>query len=101
MIKARRRGLLRMKQQGITPAYQVLDNEISQAYKDEIRGSGMTYQLVPLDDHRRNIAERSIQTRKNFFSESSEERPPPFPYTCGSKPYHKPNANSCSCQYQM
>ena len=56
-----------MKQQGITPAHQVLDNEISQTYKDEIRDSGMSYQLVPPDDHRRNIAERAIQTWKNHF----------------------------------
>ena len=62
MIKARRRGLKRMKQQGITPAHQVLDNEIYKTYKDKIRESGMSYQLVLLDNHRRNIAERAIQT---------------------------------------
>ena len=62
MIEAQRRGLMRTKQQGITPAHQVLDNKISQIYKDEIRESGMSYQLVPPDDHRRNIAERAIQT---------------------------------------
>ena len=67
MIKARHRSLLRMMQQGITPAHQVLDNEISQAYKDEIRESGMTYQLVPPEDHCRNISERAIQAWKNNF----------------------------------
>ena len=39
MIEARRRGLMRMKQQGFMPAHQVLDNKISQTYKDEIRKS--------------------------------------------------------------
>ena len=67
MIEARRRGLNRMKHQGITPAHQVLDNKISQTYKDEIRESGMSYQLVPPDDHLRNIVERDIQTWKNHF----------------------------------
>ena len=67
MIEARRRGLNRMRQQGITPAHQVLDNKISQTYKDEIRESGMSYQLVTPDDHRRNIVERAIQTWKNHF----------------------------------
>ena len=67
MIKARRRGLMIMKQQVITPAHQVLDNEISPTYKDKIRESGMSYQLVPPDDHRRNISERSIKTWKNNF----------------------------------
>ena len=66
-IEARRRGIKRMKQQGITPAHQVLDNEISQTYKDDIRDSGMSYQLVMPDDHRSNIAERAIQTWKNHF----------------------------------
>ena len=67
MIEARRRGLKRMKQQGITTAHQVLYNEISQTYKDEISKSGMSYQLVLPDDHHRNIAERAIQTWKNHF----------------------------------
>ena len=62
MIEARRRGLKIMIQQGITPAHQVLDNEISQTYKEDIRELGMSYQLVPPDDHRRNIAERAIHT---------------------------------------
>ena len=55
-IEARRHGLIRMKQQGITPVQQVFDNKISQTYKDEIRELGMSYQLVPLDDQHRNIA---------------------------------------------
>ena len=101
MIKARRRGLIIMKQQGITPVHQVLDNKITQTYKDEIRDLGMLYQLVPPDDHRRNIAERAIQTWRNHFSEFSAERPPRFPYTYGVKPPHRPNANSCSSQCQM
>ena len=67
MIEARRRGLNRMRQQGITPAHQVLNNEVSQTYKNYIRDSGISYQLVPPDDHRRNIAERAIQTWKNHF----------------------------------
>ena len=49
-----------MKQQGITPAHQVQDNKISQTYKDKIRELGMAYQLVPPDDHHRNIAERDV-----------------------------------------
>ena len=56
-----------MKQQGITPAHQVLENEMSETYKDEIRELGMLYQLVPPDDYRRNIAEKAIQTWKKYF----------------------------------
>jgi hypothetical protein len=67
LILARSRALLRMKACGITPRHQVLDNEISTAYKAAITTSGMTYQLVPPDDHRRNIAEKAIQTWKDHF----------------------------------
>ena len=67
MIEEQRRGLLIMKQQGITPVHQVLDKEISQTYKDDIRELGMSYQLVPPDDHHRNIAKRYIQTWRDHF----------------------------------
>ena len=67
MIRARRAALFRMKLQHIFPRRQILDNEISEEYKEEIRHTGMTYQLVPPDDHRHNLAERAIQTWKNNF----------------------------------
>ena len=67
LIKARRRALLRMRMEGIVPVHQILDNEASAAYKEEIRDTDMTFQLVPPDDHRRNPAERAIQTWKNHF----------------------------------
>eukprot|EP00804_Cyclotella_cryptica_P009653 CCRYP_011198-RA/>CCRYP_011198-RA protein AED:0.33 eAED:0.33 QI:0/0/0/1/1/1/2/0/430 len=37
------------------------------AYKQAILDSGISYQLVPPDDHRRNIAEKAIQTWKDHF----------------------------------
>ena len=67
IIQARSGALTRMKACGITPELQVLDNEASAAYKGAIRESGMTFQLVPPDDHRRNAAEKAIQTWKDHF----------------------------------
>ena len=67
MTLARRRALIRMKLHGIVPKHQVLDNRIYAAYKAEIQGTHMRYQLVPPDDHSRNIAEKSIQTWKDPF----------------------------------
>ena len=67
MINERRRALLCMKLQGIVLLHQILDNEISQVYKYEIRKTGMTYQIVPPDNHCRNIDEKAIQTWKNHF----------------------------------
>ena len=45
----------------------VLDNEISKAYKARIALNGMTHELVPPGNHRRNIAERGIQTFKSHL----------------------------------
>ena len=56
-----------MKLQGIILKHQVLDNEILDAYCTEICDTNMTFQLVPPDDHCRNLAERTIQTWKDHF----------------------------------
>eukprot|EP00804_Cyclotella_cryptica_P004492 CCRYP_017634-RA/>CCRYP_017634-RA protein AED:0.15 eAED:0.15 QI:0/0/0/1/1/1/2/0/934 len=94
LILARNRALQRMKACGIQPTRQVLDNEISAAYKLAITASGMTYQLVPPDDHRRNIAEKAIQTWKDHFIAVISGTDAKFPSTFGANYYHKWNANS-------
>jgi hypothetical protein len=47
-----------------TPRHQVLNNEISTAYKNAITTSGMTYQLVPPDDNQCNIVLKSTSGGK-------------------------------------
>ena len=53
-----------MQERGIVPKHQVLDNEVSSSYKEDILATGITLQLELLDNHRRNIAEKAIQTWK-------------------------------------
>ena len=65
MILAQRKALARMKQQGIVRKHQVLDNEILAAYRKEIWATHTTFQLVPPDDHIRNLAENDIHTWKD------------------------------------
>jgi hypothetical protein len=67
LILAYTRALTRLHACGLTLKCQVLDNEASAAYKQSILNSGLTYQLVPPDDHRRNVAEKAIQTWKDHF----------------------------------
>ena len=67
MILSRRRALDRMKDQGVVSNHKVLYNEISAAYRMEIKTTNMTFQLVPLDDHRPYLAEKAIQTWKYHF----------------------------------
>ena len=64
---SRRQALQQIHAVRITPKQQVLDNETSMAYSQETTATGMTYQLVPPDDHRRNIAEKKIQAWKYHF----------------------------------
>ena len=49
---------------------QILDNEVSTEFKKTImKDWGATYQLVPPNVHRRNIAEKAIRTFKAHFLE--------------------------------
>ena len=64
---ARQRVLQQIHAVGITPKRQVLDNETSMAYRQEIMATGMTHQIVPPDDHSQNIAKKTIQKWKDHF----------------------------------
>ena len=66
-ILAQRMAMVRMKHQGIFPKHQVLDNDISAAYRKEIWATHMKFQLVPPYDPRCNLEEKAIQTRKDHF----------------------------------
>ena len=57
----------RLKEKGIRPTKHILDNECSQEFKQAIKSNQMTYQLVPPNDHRRNVAEKAIQVFKDHF----------------------------------
>jgi hypothetical protein len=48
------------------PNMHILNNEASEAFKTEIK-KNCNLQLVPPDTHRRNLAERAIQTFKSHF----------------------------------
>ena len=57
----------RLKSQGIKPIKQMLDNEASQKYLKAIEEHGITWELVPPSNHRRNLAERAIQIGKSHI----------------------------------
>ena len=68
MIRAYQHLVDRLKTAGIQPKHHVLDNECSVDFKAMITKNQMTYQLVPTNDHCRNITEKAIQTFKAHFS---------------------------------
>ena len=67
LILARARALARMQHRGLIPKHQILNNQASTEYKAAIEASGMTCELVPPEEHRRNMAKKAIQTFKDHF----------------------------------
>ena len=79
LILAQARALERMQKAGIVPKHQILDNQKSAAYEEAICTSGMTFELVPPDNHRCNMAEKAIQTFKDHFVGVLSGCAPTFP----------------------
>ena len=52
---------------GFFPKLHILDNKASSEFKNHLKGKNIKYQRVSLHTHRRNAAERAIQTFKNNF----------------------------------
>ena len=67
MIRAYQVLIDRMKEKDINPTMHVLDNECSAEFKEAIKENRMKFQRVPPNDHRRNVAEKAIQTFKDHF----------------------------------
>ena len=57
----------------------VLDNEDQELYKDAIESSGLKYQMVPPNVHRRNSVERAIHTFREHFLRVLAGVDPKFP----------------------
>ena len=67
------------KQAGTAPDIWVLDNEVSHDLKTAFKANNTDFQLVPPHSHRRNLAERAIQTWKNHFKAGLASVNPNFP----------------------
>ena len=64
---------------GNKPEVWVLDNEVSGDLKQAFNKNDTKFQLVPPNSHRRNLAERAIQTWKNHFKAGIASVNPNFP----------------------
>jgi hypothetical protein len=67
MIRAYEKIINRMKTAGLGIRKHMLDNEASDAFKQYIHQQQIQFELVPPGNHRRNQAERAIQTFKVHF----------------------------------
>ena len=71
--------MTRFEKFGMKPDTFVMDNECSNELKQALAKEKVGYQLVPAHDHRRNAAERAIQTFKNYFKAGLASVDPDFP----------------------
>jgi hypothetical protein len=81
LIKAYNTLWARVTKSGkVRPTVNILDNEALELFKVEIR-KNCDLQLDPPDTHRRNLAERAIQTFKSHFIAILAGLDPAFPIT--------------------
>jgi hypothetical protein len=64
---------------GLTPQFQILDNEASIELQKAITNKKISFQLAPPHIHRRNSAERAIRTFKKHFIAGLSSTDPNFP----------------------
>ena len=69
----------RLVASGAAPTFYVLDNECSGDLKHALKKNQIKFQLAPPHQHRRNAAERAIQTFKNHFIAGLSSTYPDFP----------------------
>jgi hypothetical protein len=67
MVRAYNKFIQELIDHGFKPRLQRLDNKCSQALRSLLNQQDIQFQLAPPHMHRRNAAERAIQTFKNHF----------------------------------
>ena len=79
LIRAARVLHAYLSDRGLTPQYQMLDNECPGGLKTFLRESSVKFQLVPPYLHRTNATERAIQTYKDHLIAGLSSCYPNFP----------------------
>ena len=79
IIIARDHALTRIHLYRLNPKHKILDNEASHKYRKAIRASGMTYQIVPPEDHHHKIFGKAIQFWKDHVIAVISGVAPTFP----------------------
>ena len=82
ILKAYTKLSTRLANRGFRIRLHKLDNEASTALKEYMTKEDVEYQLVPPHIHRRNAAERAIQTFKSHFIAGLASTDPDFPMQC-------------------
>ena len=92
MVRAYKVLIGRLHASGIFPTKQVLDNEISDLYKEAIESFKMEYELVPPHNHEHAIRLRGRSRPSRITSWQSSAAPTRISHcTCGRTFYNKQN----------
>ena len=78
-VKAYTNVYNKLVRRGLKPQLHMLDNECSQLLRDYLASKNITVQTTPAGSHRRNAAERAIQTFKDHFIAGLCTTDPKFP----------------------
>ena len=68
MVAKHQNLIKKLDDAGIFPKKNILDNEISKGYKEAIEANGMTWELVPVGMHRRNMAKKKHKLSKEILN---------------------------------
>jgi hypothetical protein len=79
LLKAMKTVTTQLHRRGFQPKLHKMDNEISDLMKEYLQKERINFELTPTGLHRRNLAERAIQTFKNHFIAGLCSTHPDFP----------------------
>ena len=79
------------KQAEIAPSTYIMDNETSGEFIRALKEKGTAYHLIPSHTHRRNLAERAIQSWKKHFKAGLASIDPYFPLSEWDSLIHQTN----------
>ena len=79
LLTAYKSSIALFKRRGFTPLLQRLDNEASELLQEYMHDEKIDFQLTPAGTHRRNTAERAIQTLKDHIIAGLCSCDPKFP----------------------
>eukprot|EP00957_Ditylum_brightwellii_P065130 4940077-Ditylum_brightwellii.AAC.1 len=82
---------LHLKDRGLTPQFQLLDNEASAAIQANLTNKKVNFQLAPPNIHQQNAAECAIRTFKNHFNAVCAALTHSFHSNYGTDCYPKPS----------
>jgi hypothetical protein len=85
ILQAFKKVTTKLERCGFKPQLHRLDNEASNLLKDYMHDQNIDFQLTPVGIHRRNLAERAIQTFKNHFISGLCSTHPDFPLNLWDK----------------